>query len=149
MDKKDWMRPGHRPVREGLVGPSIARTYWSLVGEGHTATAVLCQHPLGWELRIVEGDELRRSRVYRHATDAEDDGAIFTDILDFCARVLAIQGGKGRSLNSGSDPGHGSAPLTRWDRARSGSPRGRLERTSARGPWSERWSALGSCGRVE
>ena len=24
--------------------------------------------------------------------------AIFTDILDFCARVLAIQGGKGRSM---------------------------------------------------
>ena len=43
--------------------------------------------------------------------------AIFTDILDFCARVLAIQGGKGRSLNSESDPGHGSAPLLVGPRA--------------------------------
>ena len=37
--------------------------------------------------------------------------AISTDILDFCARVLAIQGGKGRLMDSDSDPGHGSARL--------------------------------------
>jgi hypothetical protein len=70
------------------------------------------------------------------------DRAIFTDILDFCARVLAIQGGKGRSLNSPSDPDT-VLPLYSSDRARSGSPSARLEHTSARGPWSERWSAWG------
>jgi hypothetical protein len=49
--------------------------------------------------------------------------AIFTDILDFCARVLAIQGGKGRALNSASDPGHGSAALLVGPRAVRFSPR--------------------------
>ena len=70
-----------------------------------------------------------------------DRGAIFTDILDCCARVLAIQGGTGRSLNSASDPGHGSAPLLVGPRAvrfsSTASPQG------ARGRWSERWSAWG------
>ena len=31
--------------------------------------------------------------------------AMFTDILDFCARVLANQGARGRSMNCESDPG--------------------------------------------
>jgi hypothetical protein len=34
-------------------------------------------------------------------------------------------------------------PLYSWDRTRSGSPSVASRRTSARGPWSERWSAWG------
>ena len=41
-----------------------------------------------------------------------------------------------------SDPGHGS-PLYAWDRTRTGSPSVASRRTSARGPWAERWSAWG------
>jgi hypothetical protein len=51
--------------------------------------------------------------------------AIFTDILDFCARVLAIQGGKRRSLNSASDPGAAGVPGCPFgvNRTRPGPPR--------------------------
>ena len=48
-------------------------TFWTLAGEGHTATATLWRHPLGVELRIMEGDELRRTQVYCEAEDAAVD----------------------------------------------------------------------------
>jgi hypothetical protein len=60
--------------------------------------------------------------------------AIFTDILDFCARVLAIQGGKGGSINSEPDPEHGSAHSTRYRAVRFSrrSPRGTRVREARR-----------------
>ena len=48
-------------------------TFWTLAGEGHTATATLWPHPLGVELRITEGEELRRAQVYRDAEEAAVD----------------------------------------------------------------------------
>jgi hypothetical protein len=53
------------------IGP--VDTFWTLAGEGHTATATLWPHPLGVELRIMEGAELRRTQVYRDAEDAAVD----------------------------------------------------------------------------
>jgi hypothetical protein len=49
------------------------KTFWTLAGEGHTATATFWPHPLGVELRIVEAGELRRTRVYRDAEHAAED----------------------------------------------------------------------------
>jgi hypothetical protein len=48
-------------------------TFWTLAGEGHTATATLWPHPLGVELRIMEGESLRRTQVYRDAEEAAVD----------------------------------------------------------------------------
>lgn len=53
------------------IGP--LETFWTLAGEGHTATATLWPHALGVELRIMERGELRRTQVYPDADDAAVD----------------------------------------------------------------------------
>ena len=51
--------------------------------------------------------------AYCGVEDPQTIAAIFTDILRLFARVLAIQGGKGRSIDSESDPADGSAACAR------------------------------------
>jgi hypothetical protein len=56
------------------MAPAVPlETFWTLAGEGHTATATLWLHPLGVELRIMEAGELRRTQVYRGAEEAAED----------------------------------------------------------------------------
>jgi hypothetical protein len=77
----------------------------------------------------------------RFRRDVGRSRAIFTNILDLFARVVAIQGGKARSMNSSLDPRDGSAPLL-VNRADFGSPAGRLEAHKCASPSSEPRSAV-------
>jgi hypothetical protein len=61
----------------------IAKTYWTMEGEGRRASAILVRHPLGFELRVLEGGELRRSQVHSDGLKAESDA------LDTYKRLLA------------------------------------------------------------
>ena len=70
-----------------------------------------------------------------------DRRAIFTNILDLCARVVAIQGGKGRSMNSESGSPRRFCPLYSWTARVPVLPPVASRRTSAPGPSSERRSA--------
>ena len=67
--------------------------------------------------------------------------AIFTNILDLCARVVAIQGGKGQSMNSESGSPRRFCPLYSWTARVPVVPPVASRRTSAPGPSSERRSA--------
>jgi hypothetical protein len=77
-----------------------------------------------------------------------DRGAIFRDILDLCARVLAIQPAKERGLKSPSDPQTWFCPLLVGARRGPVLPAVVLSAAAARVPSLERWAAGGQAAAL-
>ena len=73
--------------------------------------------------------------------------AIFRDVSGLCARVLVIQGGRGRSMIKESDPRHGSASSARGTGR--GSTGGHLESCAATpSAWPDPRGAVGVASRT-
>ena len=57
------------------------RRYWIMTAGVRTVEAPLWAHPLGFELRVMEGDDLHRTQVHRESAAADADALVTRDRL--------------------------------------------------------------------
>jgi hypothetical protein len=62
---------GLRPF-DSWAGPEALGTMWTLTRGRQTLRCAVTTHRLGWELRALQNDDLRRSQVVRSQDEAFD-----------------------------------------------------------------------------